>query len=167
MLGVFFDAARRMGGRAAAMRSFSGKRWRGGPQLTRCWCPQPALGANWGGVPRSATLCGGNVTVRAQPQPREWALHVRSQAAPRSTNFWARGRHRKWQPDHGTCQMRFLWAGGARSDRSTRCARHHRRVDRIVVVGGSAMVAPLSSASSILFSRSARLLRRRCGSERA
>jgi len=156
-----------MGGRAAAIRSCSGKLWRGGPQLTRCWCPQPALGADRGGVPLSAALCGGHVTVRAQPQPREWDLHVRSQAAPRSTNVLARGRHRKWQHDHGTGQMRFLWGGGARSDRSTRCARHQQRVNRIVVVGGSAIVAPPSSASFVLFPRSARLLRRGSGRERA
>jgi len=101
-----------MGGRAAAMRSCSGKLWRGVLQFTRCWCPQPALGANRGGVPRSATLCGGHVTVRAQPHTREWALHGGLQAAPRSTNYWARGRHRKWQHNHGTCRMRFGWAGG-------------------------------------------------------
>jgi len=56
--------------------------------------------------------------------------------------------------------------GGARSDRSTRCARHQRRVDHTFVVGGSAIAAPPSSASCIPFPRSARLLRRRSGRER-
>jgi len=101
-----------MGWHAAAVRSCSGILWRGGPQLTRCWCHQPALGANRGGVPRSATLCGGHVTVRAQPHPRERALHGGFQAAPRSPHFSSRGLHRKWQHDHGTCQLRFLWGWG-------------------------------------------------------
>jgi len=51
--------------------------------------------------------------------------------------------------------------GKARSDRSTGCARHKRCVDDTVVVEGSAIAAPSSLASSIPFSRSARLLRRR------
>jgi len=55
---------------------------------------------------------------------------------------------------------------GARSDRSARCGRHQRRVDQTVVVGGSAIAAPPSSASSIPFPRSVRLLRRRSGRKR-
>jgi len=101
-----------MGGRAAAMRSCSGKLWRGGAQLTCCCCRQPALGANRRGVPRSATFFGGYVTVRAQPHSREWALYGGLQAAPRSTNVRGRGRYRKWQHDHKTCRMRYLWEGG-------------------------------------------------------
>jgi len=80
-----------MGWRAAPMRSCSGILWRGGLQLTRCRCHQPALGANRGGVPRSATFCGRHVTVRAQPHPREWAVHGGFQAAPRSPHYWSRG----------------------------------------------------------------------------
>jgi len=101
-----------MDGRAAAMRSCSGTLWRGGPQLIRCWCPRPALRADRGGVPRSASLCGGHVTVRAQPHPQERALHGGLQAAPRSTNFWARGRHRMWQHALGTYQILFLRGRG-------------------------------------------------------
>jgi len=97
-----------MGGRAAAMRSCSGNLWQGGLQLPSCWCHQHALRANRAGVPRSATLCGGHVTVRAQSHPREWALHGGFKAAPRSPKFLSRGHHRKWKHDHGICQLRFL-----------------------------------------------------------
>jgi len=95
-----------MSGRAAALRSCSGILRRGGPELTRCWCHQPALGANREGVPRSATLCCRHVTVRAQPHPREWALHGGFQAAPRSPHYWSRGR-----PGPSNCA--FCWGGGA------------------------------------------------------
>jgi len=37
----------------------------------RCACPRPAVRVDRGGIFRSATLCGGYVTVRAQPQPQE------------------------------------------------------------------------------------------------
>jgi len=56
--------------------------------------------------------------------------------------------------------------GEAPSDRSTRCARHQRRVDHIIVVVESAIAAPPSVASSVLFAHSSRLLRRRSGRER-
>jgi len=82
------------------------------PQLTRSWCPQPALRVDRGGVTRSATFCCGHVTVHARPHPQKWALLWGSQAGPRSTKIWARGRHRIWQHDLGICQMSFLWEGG-------------------------------------------------------
>jgi len=56
--------------------------------------------------------------------------------------------------------------GGARSNRSARCGRHQRHVDHTVVVGGSAIAAPASLASSIPFPRSARLFGRRSGRKR-
>jgi len=94
-----------MGWRAVPMRSCSGILWRGGPQLTRCRCHQPTLGANRGGVPRNATLRGRHVTFRAQPHPREWAVHGGFQAAPRSPHYWSRDRSRP-------ANCAFLWRSG-------------------------------------------------------
>jgi len=66
----------------------------------------------------------------------------------------------------GDLPIPLFVGGGARSDRSALCARHQRRVNHTFVVGGSAIEALPSSASSIPFPRSARLLRRRSGRER-
>jgi len=140
-----------MGWRAAPMRSCSGILWRGGPQLTRCWCHQPALGANRGGVPRSATLCGQHVTVRPQPHPREWAVHGGFQAAPRSPQYWSRGR-----PGPANCA--FCGGGGAerqigavRPPPAARRSHRRRREERdcgTAVVGVVHPVSPFCPSPS-------------------
>jgi len=102
-----------MGGRAAAMRSCSGNLWWGGPQLTRCWCHQPALGADRGGVPRSALLCGGHVTVHAQTHYWEWALHGGFQARRAAQSFGHAAATVNGSTITGPANCTFCGGGGA------------------------------------------------------